>query len=789
MPKPHQPPGVPRRSSLQVGELADGRLLVRGPDGIRIASSVAREALGKGLGSTMVRSAEPVPPDPLAIDPRRLRVLGDGVLAERIAERLEVAASPIDGDLDALLEDRQLAVYVLERATYQTMFEVQEACLRLGVPSLYLTVDADGVRIGPSVVPGAGPCVACAQIVSFRALDLDAPELVAAVSSFRAGRLDVEHAERLAAAVAGEARALLALDGKPELLTSVRWLSAAGSVTYAVTPALDCPLCASAGETREHRLAAAAHRELVERHRHAPRIATTAETGDQCTAIGILGGGTAGYLTAMALGRWHPDLAVTLIESSAVPVIGVGEATTPLMPQFLHVDLGLDVHELFRQVAPTFKLGIRFEWGAPGGVFNYPFGPIHVLEPAAYDGDIRRCSPRSLLIDAGALPLARDRRGWHSDLDLGVDVAYHLDNQRFVRYLRNQAKDFGVEIVDAKISGVEVADDGGSVIGLVADDGRRFAFDLYVDCSGFRSLLLEETLGSPFLSYQDSLLTDRALVASVPHAKGESIRPYTLAQSYGAGWCWSTPQRDADHRGYVFCSELASPEDAEREMRRVNPGMGDARLITFRAGRHQHFWRGNVVAMGNAYGFVEPLESTALHMLIRQIGLLAGAFPLRPNEPGVAAVLSRKVGAWWDYLRWFLALHYRYNRYLDTPFWRRCRRHTDVSSHRELIELFRERGPLSYQPATLAGVDVPDPLWGAEGVDLLLLGQGVESLLPAPALSRAQWRQRARLYQQAAARSTPQRQAFEILDRQPELLERWVAGFERLGPAFGGRRT
>ena len=149
----------------------------------------------------------------------------------------------------------------------------------------------------------------------------------------------------------------------------------------------------------------------------------------------------------------------------------------------------------------------------------------------------------------------------------------------------------------------------------------------------------------------------------MPH--NGDIMPYTLAETMSAGWCWSTPQRDVDHRGYVFSSAFASVEEAEREMRRANPGMDEARRIEFRTGRREDFWKGNVVAMGNAYGFVEPLESTALHMLIRQIGLLVGALPAQPGERGVTAALNRKVGAWWDYLCWFLALHYRFNRRLD----------------------------------------------------------------------------------------------------------------------------
>ncbi len=744
-------------------------------DVLRLLRRLERLSEVAGAGSPAAARAVHPPPDP-----SRWTLLGGGALADRIGEILD---SPASASRTAL-ENAELVVIVLEDAPYEELFERQRACLRAGVPSLFVTVDPDGVRIGPSTIPGAGPCLACAQIAGFRALGLDAEDLVAAVASFRTGSAG-RQLEPAAREAAREARALLA-GGRPELLTSVRLLSATGSLDYAVTPAPDCPLCGSGSRSgAQHPLAGEARRELIDRHRRAPRRIAAAEDGDRCTSVGIVGGGTAGYLTAMALKRKVPGLTVTLIESSALPVIGVGEATTPLMPQFLHLDLRLDVHELFREVQPTLKLGIRFEWGSPEAAFHYPFGPVHVLEPGVYDRDLLACSPSSLLMAAGALPLFKDDGEWRSGL--GVDAAYHLDNRRFVRYLKRQARRMGVETVDARIGDVELAGhgetgDGETVTALVADDGRRFAFDLYVDCSGFRSLLLGKALGSPFLSWADSLPADRALVARVPSSG--RVQPYTLAETMSAGWCWSTPQRDADHRGYVFCSAFQEPEDAEREMRRANLRMGETRLIRFRAGRHRHFWRGNVVAMGNAYGFVEPLESTALHMLIRQIGLLTGAFPLRPGERGIAHHMNRKVGAWWDYLQWFLALHYRYNRRLDTPFWRHCRRHADVDRHAELIELYRERGPLSYQPLSLDSHAVPDPLWGAEGIDLLLLGQGVPCRLPRPATSREEWQARTDLYRQAAERALPQAEALGVLDRRPELLDSWIAAFERVGPAF-----
>ena len=263
------------------------------------------------------------------------------------------------------------------------------------------------------------------------------------------------------------------------------------------------------------------------------------------------------------------------------------------------------------------------------------------------------------------------------------------------------------------------------------------------------------------------------------------VPPYTRAETYPAGWCWSTPQRDEDHRGYVFCSAFETPEGAEAELRRRVPGVGETRLVAFEAGRREHFILGNVAALGNAYGFVEPLESTALHLLVRQIGLLVRFLPWRPEERGRLALLNRKVAGFWDYLRWFLALHFRFNRRLDTPFWRACREQVDVSAWGELIDAYRERGPLSAQPALPVLFDAPDPLWGLEGIDLLLLGQGVPCAPPAPAESEGDYRQRVAGARAAVERMPTHAAMLEAFDREPERLEELAAGFREVGPAFG----
>ncbi len=694
------------------------------------------------------------------------------------------------------LAGRTLVVAALEALPYRALLEVQAAGLDAGVPTLFVRADPDGVHVGPVVVPGGSlPCLACALAAALGPAGLG-DDLLELAGHLRVGHLDAPAAA--AAAVAGEVAALLAPGGVPRGLPGALLLDRAGGLRTLPIPRRGaCPACevaaAPAVALWVRDLAARLEAGRVRGEERRPSRALPAEAADGrpgALSVGILGGGAAGYLAALALRSRRPAARVTLIESPDLPPIGVGEATTPLMPQFLHADLGIAARELFAAVRPTFKLGIRFAWGEPGGAgFPYPFGPVRTLEAKVWDGDLEASSLQALHMAAGTLPVRAAAAGPGEaplDLAFGVELAYHLDGRRFAAFLGELARRRGVEVVAARIADVELAPDGASVAALVADDGRRFASDLYLDCSGFRSLLAGGALGSPWIDYAGSLFTDRAVVGTAPH-RGH-LAPCTRAETLEAGWCWSIPQEEADHVGYVHASAWTTPEAAAEELGRRRPGLAGLRELRFRAGRRRDFWIGNVVALGNAYGFVEPLESTALHLLIRQIGLLLRALgpEATPPVPGRATreLLNRRVGDFWDYVRWFLALHFRFNRRLDSPFWRACREEVDVSAHGEVLELFRERGPLAYQPAVASAFDFPDPLWGAAGVDVILLGQGVPAPLPRPAWSREAWREHVRLARSVAAGSLSQERFLDRVAGDPALLDALEAGFRARGPAF-----
>ena len=481
-------------------------------------------------------------------------------------------------------------------------------------------------------------------------------------------------------------------------------------------------------------------------------------------SVGVLGGGTAGYLTAIALKKRFPHLDVTLVESSTIPIIGVGEATTTLMPPFLHAQLGIDILEFYREVRPTWKLGIKFDWGLPGDYFfTYPFGQTSTGESYSHDSDIRNQSFTSLLMMAGKSPIVRGETGSPISLLPRLKVAYHLDNAPFVRFLSKHAASTGVQHLDAVIADVVTSPDASQIERLRTSDGRELRFDLYVDASGFRSRLLEQALGVPFSSYAQSLFCDTAVVASVPQRSG--IAPYTLAETMDAGWCWKIGVEGQDHRGYVFSSAFMTEAQAHAEMRAKNPGMSEPWTVRFRSGRHQTFWKGNTVAIGNAYGFVEPLESTALHMVIVEIGYLLGCLEA-DGEPDIAFA-NAGVAGHWDYLRWFLALHYKFNRKLDTPFWKACRQDVDVSGIAPAIEHFQRHGTLSTDGARFQS---GDPAFGYEGMMILLRGQKVDAPSEPPRITREAWEKRLAAQRELVQRALPQAEALALLHERPDLL-------------------
>ncbi|HEX4340937.1 MAG TPA: tryptophan halogenase family protein [Polyangiaceae bacterium] len=713
----------------------------------------------------------------------RVLVFGNGLLGAAIVDELtrsntseaELVERLSLGDLRAQLDAHDLVVCALEDTRYRALLDVNDAALATGRPCIPVVVDGEDVVLGPTVVRTQRACFGCAVLGTTLSKYPDrarAAEYATELSTRRLAESPLLHA---AARAVRDEVARVGVD--PFLAGRLMRLSDEGVALSDVPVRQDCPFCRP--RAREETAASApplTRKSSISISLNADRRAESEVRGNPKSGdapyrtVGILGGGSAGYMTALALRTRRPELEVTLIESSKIPIIGVGEATTPRLLDFLHSRSGLDIVDFYRRVLPTWKLGIQFYWGLPGDyTFNGAFQFASLVEPMVYRGNMETYSLGCALMERDRVPVFANGDGTYTSFLHRIAFAYHLDNVRFVRYLTEEAERLGVRRLDRVIVDAAVKPDGENIDHLVDDGGEKHRFDLYVDASGFRSFLLEKKLGSPYVSYAPSLFTDSALMADVPNHG--NIRPYTRAETMDNGWCWTIPFHENDHRGYVFSSAFCSLDQATDEFRRKNPTAGDIRSLKFRSGRHEHFWRGNVLAVGNSYAFVEPLESTGLEMLSIELDLVVDHFPTSQNDRGVKAALSAKFARMWDDLRGLLAIHYKFNRKLDTEFWRACRRDTDLATAAPRVALFADRAPLSYSRALLRADDPVADFFSQDYIyDVLLCGQQVPATYLEPFETRAVLEERRRHYRAAAEWALPQAEALRLLTEEPETL-------------------
>jgi tryptophan halogenase len=482
--------------------------------------------------------------------------------------------------------------------------------------------------------------------------------------------------------------------------------------------------------------------------------------GQSVRNVIVLGGGSAGFMAALALKLKLPQLSVRVIHSSDLGIIGVGEGSTVVLTRFLHEYLRVAPARFFEIAQPTWKLGLKFIWG-PRESFHYTFGP----GPASYAQGLSRpvgyfCDADMTHQDLHSGLMAHDKvferspRGGGGPA-LQPNVAYHFENEKFVRFLHDAAKAVGVEVQDEKV--VHVIQDERGVRSLKLASGQEAAADLFVDASGFASALLGKALSEPFVSYTSSLFNDRAVVGGWDRTPGEVIKPYTTCQTMNAGWCWQIDHERRVNRGYVYCSAFTSDDEAEREFRAACPKVtAPTRVVKFVSGRYERNWVKNVVAVGNASGFVEPLEATALGVIAMQCRLLAdclGECRGRPNDPirHCANDFHRRN---WDAVRRFLAVHYRFNTRLQSSYWERCRAETDLAGAEEIVEFYRCNGPsLLAQDILLDKFDQ----FGLSGYYAMLLGQRVPHDAPHEPTDaeRAAWSQRAAKMDEVAQKGVP----------------------------------
>ncbi|WP_341209578.1 tryptophan halogenase family protein [uncultured Sphingomonas sp.] len=476
-------------------------------------------------------------------------------------------------------------------------------------------------------------------------------------------------------------------------------------------------------------------------------------------SVAILGGGTAGWMTATALARtFGAGLAITLLESEEIGTVGVGEATIPTIHWFNEL-IGLDEAAFLRATKATFKLGIEFvDWTRPGHRYFHPFGEYGARLPgvafhqrwlkARADGAEMPLSALSLAAAAAsgnrfAKPVA-DSRSILSTLG----YAYHFDAALYARHLRGIAEEAGVRRVEGKLGQVARDPVTGHVAALTTERGERIAADLFVDCSGFRSLLIEDAMAAGFDDWSHWLPCDRAV--AVPCARVAETTPYTRSTARAAGWQWRIPLQHRTGNGYVYCSRFASDDEAAATLLAHLDGepLGEPRMLRFTAGARRRAWIGNVVAIGLASGFLEPLESTSIHLIQSGIAKLLTLFPNRDMDPTLAERYNALLAADMDNIKDFLILHYHATTGRDDPLWAEVRAMPlpDTLVARE--ELYRRSGRLMLGAEEL----FREASWHA-----VLNGQGIAAadynpLADAldPATNRAQVDQIAALIARAA---------------------------------------
>ncbi len=419
----------------------------------------------------------------------------------------------------------------------------------------------------------------------------------------------------------------------------------------------------------------------------------------------ILGGGTAGWMTAAALARTlGVSVAIDLIESEAIGTVGVGEATIPTIHWFNEL-IGLDEAAFVRATKASFKLGIEFvDWTRPGHRYFHPFGrygvelgqvPFHQCWlKGQEDGAAAPLSDYSLATQlAAANRFVKPSAEARSILST-LGYAYHFDASLYAAHLRGLAESNGVRRHEGRLTQVERDPETGFVTALTTDRGERLAGDLFVDCSGFRALLIGDALGAAFEDWSHWLPCDRAV--AVPCARVAETTPYTRSTLRAAGWQWRIPLQHRTGNGYVYSSAFVSDDEAAATLLANLDGapLADPRMLRFTAGFRRESWTKNVVSIGLSSGFLEPLESTSIHLIQSGIAKLIALFPDRACDPLLARQFNALFGRDMDAIKDFLILHYHATQGHDAPLWRHTRDMALPDSLVEKEEHYRRSGRL-----------------------------------------------------------------------------------------------
>lgn len=445
-------------------------------------------------------------------------------------------------------------------------------------------------------------------------------------------------------------------------------------------------------------------------------------TGRAPTRVVIAGGGTAGWVAATALVRQLGGLVdVTLVESDEIGTVGVGESTIPTIRTF-HDFIGVDEAAFVRATGATFKLGIAFEgWGQQGDAYFHPFGSVgRSTFVADFHHFWLEAKARGIGGDYGDYSLERAAAlagRFATDADRTLAYAYHLDATAYARFLRDIAEGAGCRRIEGWITAVERDGTDGDLHALVLADGRRVEGDLFIDCTGFRALLIEGALGTGWEDWSHWLPTDRALAVQSECA-AHPPQPFTRAVAHGEGWRWRIPLQARVGNGIVYSSAHVSDDEACARLLAGLDGrpLFEPRLLRFATGMRRRIWNRNCLALGLASGFVEPLESTSIHLVMNAVTWLIQHFPTSGSMAVLADRVNQRARREWEQVRDFIILHYVLTRRHDTAFWRSRAALVVPDTLAARIALFRDAG-FAYQDQ--------DELFRSDSWVSVMLGQGM----------------------------------------------------------------
>lgn len=424
----------------------------------------------------------------------------------------------------------------------------------------------------------------------------------------------------------------------------------------------------------------------------------------------IVGGGTAGWMAASLLSTvlQSSRIKITLIESPDIATIGVGESTVPSIMDFLRA-CRIDLKEFTQATSASFKLGIRFDdWSKSGESYFHPFGRVgqdingfdfyQAWLKTLADGNPTRWldhAPSAIMAENSRFMLRQpQQQNW---VLRSYAYALHLDAVLAARYLRDLSISRHVERIEATVNKV-VLDERQFIHTLELNNGSKVTSDFFIDCTGFKGLLIHEALKVGYHDWAHYLPCDRAVTVQTENTGDPP--PFTVATAREAGWSWRIPLQHRTGNGYVYASRYCTDKDARNTLLQGVDGrlLNEPRVIPFVTGRREKIWHNNCLALGLASGFLEPLESTAIHLAYKTLIHFITHFPDRDFEPSTEQLFNRKINTDFQEVRDFIILHYYTAQRDDTEFWRWCQTMPVSDSLHEKMRLFRERGQIDHVP-------------------------------------------------------------------------------------------